>query len=85
MLVRMFFETDDYEALTATLDSFQTYLNRQKDIGYQRDNYLNFIKIVRRMLRLDLKSETIRKALIEEIGITTTLAEQEWLLEKLDK
>jgi hypothetical protein len=85
MLVRMFFETNDYDPLTATLDSFQTYINRQKDIGYQRDNYLNFIKIVRRMLRLDLKSDTIRKTLIEEIGATTTLAEREWLLEKLIK
>ena len=83
MLVRMFFETNDYEALTATLDSFQTYLNRQKDIGYQRDNYLNFIKIVRRMLRLDLKNDAVRDVLMEEIKEMPTLAEREWLLEKL--
>ena len=83
MLVRMFFETNDYDALTATLDSFQTYLNRQKDIGYQRDNYLNFIKIVRRMLRVDLTKEPIREDLVAEIKTTTTLAEREWLLEKL--
>lgn len=83
MLVRMFFETQDFEALTATLDSFQTYLNRQKDIGYQRDNYLNFIRIVRRMLRLDLKNEGVRSVLISEINTMPTLAERNWLLDKL--
>lgn len=60
--------------------SFQTYLRRQKNIGYQRDNYLNLLRFTRKLLRLaDGESKA---ALRQEIRDTPALAERAWLLER---
>ena len=83
MLVRMFYESNDFEALSATLDSFQTYLNRHKDFGYTIENYSNFIKIVRKMLRNPPKKGGDNAVLKTDIAQTAALAERDWLLLQL--
>jgi hypothetical protein len=61
----------------------QTYLRRQKTIGYQRDNYLNLLRFVRRLLRLGSLKKSELLALRQEIRDTPALAERDWLLERL--
>lgn len=80
MLMRIYYEHGYADALESLLDSFQTYLRRQKDIGYQRDNYLNLLRFTRKLLRLpDGESKA---ALRREIQDTAALAERAWLLER---
>jgi hypothetical protein len=83
MLLQIYFETQALDALSSLLDSFSTFVKRQKDINYHKDAYLNLIKFVKKILRGDIKSETLRKQLIIEVEGTTYLAEKEWLIEKL--
>jgi hypothetical protein len=83
MLLQIYYETNSIDALSSLLDSFSTFVNRQKDINYHKDAYLNLIKFVKKILRGDIKSEPLRKQLIIEIEGTTYLAEKEWLIEKL--
>ncbi len=83
ILLRIYFERDYREALESHLDSFQSYLRRTKDIGYQRENYLNLIRFTKKLLRLDAKDEAGRAALRQEIGQTAGLAERDWLLGQL--
>lgn len=83
MLLQIYYETNAIDALSSLLDSFSTFINRQKDIGYQKDMYLNLIKFVKKILRGDMKNEPFRKQLIAEIEGIAYLAEREWLIEKL--
>jgi hypothetical protein len=83
MLLRIYFETDAVEALMSLTESFATFLNRQKSLGYQKDSYLNLIKMVRKMMRQNLRDKKVRDRLIQEINDTSYLAEREWLLERL--
>jgi hypothetical protein len=56
-------------------------------VGYQRENYLNLIKITRKMLReggIKKFEETKKQALRDEIITTKALAERGWLLSQLD-
>ncbi len=83
MLLRIYYEKKYHEALLSLLDSFQAYIRRHPDIGYQQENYLNLVRFVRRMLRESPMSEAAKTALRQDIAATNALAERRWLLEQL--
>jgi len=79
MLLRIYYELDEYDALESLLESFKTFIRRKK-IAYQRDNYLNLIRFTRRLLMLPgygkAAAEELRQAIVNE----PQLAERQWLL-----
>jgi hypothetical protein len=86
MLVAIYYELDSDDALLSLMDSFKTYLHRHKDIAEnKRMHYLNLMKYVRKLLKLNKGSkaeiENIKKEMEEDrkIGI----ASEKWILEKL--
>ncbi len=83
MLVRIYVETNAYDALESLIDSFQTYINRQKEIGYYKDLYSNFVKIVRKIKHLNTGDKIQLKLLQQEVMQIKHVAEKDWLLEKL--
>jgi hypothetical protein len=83
MLLQIYYETNAFDALSSLLDSFSIFINRQKDIGYQKDMYLNLIKYVKKILRGDMKDKAFKQQLVGDIKETAYLAEREWLIEKL--
>lgn len=83
MLLRIYTETNAEDALESLMDSFQTYIIRQKEIGYLKENYLNFIKVVRKIRHLTPDDKAQRKALYEEVSAMKNIVEKDWLLEKL--
>lgn len=82
MLLRSYFELEEWQTLDSLLKSFYTFLRRRHDIGYQRLMYLNLIKFTRKLMAGPL---TRRKAktLAERIQAEQYLAEREWLLSKV--
>jgi hypothetical protein len=80
LLARIYFELKENTALDSLIDNSKIYLHRQKDIGYHREMYLNFFKILENLLKIDPKNRDILRGPIEA---TKYLAEREWLLEKL--
>ena len=84
MLLRIYYELGEYDPLYSLLDSFKTYISRQKDIGYHKTNYLNLIRFVNKMLRSNLSNSETKVALVKEIKNTTSLAERSWLLKQLE-
>jgi hypothetical protein len=81
LLARIYFELNEITALDSLIESSKIYLHRQKGIGYHREMYLNFFKILEILLKTASKKRAILRGLIEE---TKYLAEREWLLEKLN-
>jgi hypothetical protein len=86
MLLAIYYEIDADDALLSIMDSFKTYLHRHKDIAVSRRvPYLNLMKYVRKLLKLNkgskLEIEHIKKEMEEDrkIGI----ASEKWILEKL--
>ncbi|MEK7255753.1 MAG: hypothetical protein AAB316_13470, partial [Bacteroidota bacterium] len=82
MLLRSYFELGETAALESLLDTFQTYIRRQKDIGYHQDNYLNLIRFTRSLMLTDWGDKEALASLRREIVRTKNVAEQAWLLEK---
>lgn len=83
MLLRSYFELQEWQALDSLLKSFYTFLRRRHDIGYQRLMYLNLIKFTRKLTGGPLSR---RKAadLAARIRAEAYVAEREWLMEKLE-
>lgn len=83
MLLRSYFELGEWSALASLLDSFQTYLRRQKALGYHRESYLNLIKFTQKLIKAIGKRPAARKRLAAQIEAAAAVAEREWLLEKI--
>jgi hypothetical protein len=83
MLLCIYYDLSEFDALEAHLEAFKNYLYRQKNLGYHRENCLNLIRFTRRLLQLDFTNPSEIKQLAEEISNTTRLVELSWLLEKL--
>ncbi|MEM9921133.1 MAG: hypothetical protein AAF990_23730 [Bacteroidota bacterium] len=81
MLLRIYYEQGEYDALESLLDSFYTYIQRQKNIGYHRENYLHLIRFVRKLLRTPTQAG--RHKLRQTVEATSRIAEREWLLQMI--
>ncbi|MCB0582468.1 MAG: hypothetical protein KDD10_24530 [Phaeodactylibacter sp.] len=84
MLLRMYYELGEFDALASLLDSFAAYLRRQKALGYHREHYSNLIHYARRLLGMAPHDREERRQLAREVAGEKAVAEREWLLEQLN-
>lgn len=84
ILIATYYETDEIEPLYSLLDSFQTYLNRQKDITISRKkSYLSLIRYTRRLSRVIPTDNKGIEKLRMDIENDKETASKAWLLEKI--
>lgn len=83
MLLRIYYETESFEALDSHLDSFRQYISRQKELGYHRDSYMNLIRFMKKTLRTNIYDEKKREALRKEVMSADAFVEKDWLVEQL--
>ena len=84
LLMKTYYELDDFEPLLALIGSFRVYLKRNRKISdYQRTIYLNLIKYVRKITRIKLGSRLSAKSILEEVQELGKVADQRWLEQKL--
>ena len=83
MLLRSYFELGEWQALHSLLDSFRTYVRRQKDLGYHREGYLALIRFTKKLMQLKIGQPARRAALAERIRSAKFVTEREWLLSKV--
>lgn len=83
MLLKMYFELGEINALESLLDSFSRYLTRHKELGYHRALHFDLIRIVRKLLQIPKYDKTNRNALKNEIEGIDGMIEKKWILEQL--
>jgi len=83
LLLKIYFELEEWEVLQSHLDAFQNYLRRKEGITYHRTNYRNLIRYTRQLLKTQLESKAQRAKLRDRILQETTLTEKAWLLRQL--
>lgn len=81
--LKIYYETDEWEALDAHLQSMQTFIRRQRVIGYHKTNYLNILRYARKLLQLSPANQNARLDLRKQIEAEQILTEKEWFLEML--
>jgi hypothetical protein len=83
MLLQIYFEKGLFDLLFSHLDSFATFISRKKQLGYHRENYLNLISFVRKLLNTPESDKVAREQLRANIAATEAVADKKWLLAQL--
>ena len=85
VLLKIFYELEEFDLLESHLEAMKTFLRRKDIIGYHRENYKNLIRFTQRLLELkpfDIRGRAILKQEMEQTGL---LAERTWLIENLEQ
>ncbi len=83
LLLKIYYETDEYDALDAHLQSMQRFISRQRVIGYHRDNYLNIVRYTRRLMQLRFSDSAEIMLFRSQIDSVSPLTEKEWFVEMI--
>ena len=81
--LKIYYESGEYDALEAHLQSMQTYIRRQRGIGYHKTNYLNIVRYARRLMQHNPNSRQARATLRQQLEAEPMLTEKEWFLEQI--
>lgn len=81
--LKIYYETGDFDNLEKHLQNMQTYLKRQRILGYHKQNYQLIIRYGRRLMQHNPNSRSERTALRERISAEPVLTEKDWFLEML--
>ncbi len=85
ILVRIYYDQGEYEALESLLHSFRIYLQRHRNIGYHRELNLHFVRAVRRLLQLRPGDAAAARQFCEKVRAERYIAERDWLLERVTR
>ncbi|MBR9919760.1 MAG: hypothetical protein GYB31_02910 [Bacteroidetes bacterium] len=84
MLLKMYYELDEFNALDSLLESMRVYLRRKKVIGYHRDNYTNIITYTKKLTTANPFDKKGLEKLSADIKQSSPNTEQRWMLEQLE-
>ncbi|MDP4711592.1 MAG: hypothetical protein NWS63_10385 [Saprospiraceae bacterium] len=83
MLIQMYYEEDEYDALESLLESMRAYLKRKQVISYHKDLYSNLIKYTRKLVKINPYNQQQKEQLADEIKNANPLPIKNWLLLRL--
>jgi len=71
MLLKIYFERDEFDALNSLIISFKNYIYRKKELGaVARNSYLNLLKFTNKLMALNQRDKTAIAQLKEKVEKT---------------
>jgi len=85
VLLRTYYESDEYMAMDSLIDSFKIYLRRNKVIskGLKRE-YNNFLVFLKKLSTLSSSNPQAVQKLKKRVQETSHVMSKKWLLERID-
>lgn len=84
MLLKTYYELNEYLALDSLMDSFRIYLRRNKLISKDvRQQYLNVLRFVKKLSNIRPGDEVALAKTRQQINDCKALADKSWILQKL--
>lgn len=83
MLLRIYYDRKEYQALESLLESFSLYLQRHAGTGYHREMYQNLVRFTKRLIKIRPDEQDKWSQLRADIERTKHLAERDWLLSQI--
>lgn len=83
LLLKIYYELEEFDLLFSHLDSFQIFIRRRDVSDFHRKNYLNMIRFVKKIISLPEMDKKARGQLKHEMEVEEILTEREWLLSKV--
>ncbi len=85
MLLRIYFEEKEYEAMLSLIKSFKLYLHRQKALGIYKIRYKNMIRFCEKLYNHLGATKAKKNVLKNEIQQHDNLPEKDWFFERIDE
>lgn len=86
ILMCTYYELDEIEPLYSLMESFRVYLQRNNKIAAnRRQNYINFIKFIKKLTKLIAGDKKRIAQFLEELAGTTGVVSSDWLRRKADE
>ncbi len=83
LLLKSYFELNEYEALFNHAETFKLFLRRNKKISaYQKNIYKNLLRYIVKLSELKSMQQRVPDSLINEIENASDIADKTWLLKK---
>jgi hypothetical protein len=84
LMLKIYFELHEVEALRSHISAFRLFLKRNKLVSdSMRTVYLNQIKFIQRILRLEPRDPAARERLKADLAVTPQIADKSWVEEKV--
>lgn len=86
LLLKSYYELEEFNALFALADTFKLFLRRSKRISnYQKTIYKNLIRYIVKLSKLKSKFQKVPKHVREAIENSSEIADKSWLLKKVEE
>ncbi|MBK8702853.1 MAG: hypothetical protein IPN33_04060 [Saprospiraceae bacterium] len=85
LLIKIYYETGEYDLLDAHLAAMRTFIRRQKNPSYHVVNFRQLVYFAQRLLELNPFDPGDKASLLEEVAMAKVVAEKDWLLRMLEK
>ncbi|HND87282.1 MAG TPA: hypothetical protein PK971_03075 [Saprospiraceae bacterium] len=86
MLLKIYYEQDEFDALESLLESMRIYLQRKEALDPNRKAaYKNMISLMKKLVNLNPYAKAPKEKLRELILSTQPLMERDWLLKQVDE
>lgn len=83
LLLKTYYELEEVDAFYSLIDSFYVYLRRNELISdYQKTICLNFVKFVKKLMRIKLGDKAAAEKLLQELNENQQVASISWLIKK---
>ncbi|MEM9821948.1 MAG: hypothetical protein AAF985_12785, partial [Bacteroidota bacterium] len=86
MLLKIYFQQGEHNALESLLESMRNYLVRKKVMGYHKSNFKNIIRLTKKLIKTNPYSSSQKAKLKQEIELANPLTgdERTWFLKQLE-
>jgi hypothetical protein len=87
MLLKMYFELDELDALDSSIESVRTYLKRKQIMGYHRAPMNNFIQLLKKLVKVNPFDKSEKANLKVEVQKTSPLLppDKNWLITQIEE
>lgn len=87
VLIKIYYEQKEFNALESLLESMRNYLVRKKVMGYHKSNFKNIIRLTKKLLKTNPYSKSQKLKLKTEIENANPLTgdERSWFLEQVER
>lgn len=80
---KIYFEIKEFDLLFSHLDAMQQFIRRKKVMGYHRENFQNFLSLLRKIVEMPDFAKAEKITIKKEIEGVKSVAERRWLLKQL--
>lgn len=83
LLLKIFYELSELDALHAHLDAMRHFIRRKKIIGYHKVKHIALISYVQKLIKLNPYDKMAKQTLYKKVSAEEDLMEKEWVLAQL--